>query len=418
MVKKINKEKGNKNNGRLLNVTITKNANFNNKNRSQARREKFKKNLNHNKYNVSRQQRLKQLAKEYSSKLTVKNNKKPNSDLKRSTRKHEEEIDEINAENELFRNETIENNFFNANPDSNELNEGDWNTNNINGKLLSDILFDQMNNVEENGINPKVVEAYRTVGDILKNYTSGKLPKAFNILPSTENWEELIDLTNPMSWSPQAAYEATVMFVSNLNSLLAEKFLAKVLLPAIRFDIRKNGKLNIHYYKALKKSLFKPSGFFKGIIFPIMKNASYKESAIIGSILKKCSIPNNHSSACIMKLIELKAEINLGALYFLKILLLKKYALPTIVKEKLVEYFLSFKNYPHSCPVSWHQTFLILCQIYKFDLTAKEKEDLIYLTSKVKFHHLISEEIERELSYNKTPISFNNNNLNSTMQLD
>jgi hypothetical protein len=39
----------------------------------------------------------------------------------------------------------------------------------------------------------------------------------------------------------------------------------------------------------------------------------------------------------------------------------------------------------------------------------------------VKFHHLISEEIERELSYKKMPISFNNKGntkLNTSMQLD
>jgi hypothetical protein len=30
-----------------------------------------------------------------------------------------------------------------------------------------------------------------------------------------------------------------------------------------------NGKLNVHLYEALKKSLYKPSAFFLGILFPL-----------------------------------------------------------------------------------------------------------------------------------------------------
>jgi hypothetical protein len=38
---------------------------------------------------------------------------------------------------------------------------------------------------------------------------------------------------------------------------------------------------------ALKKSIFKPSAFCKGILIPLAKIATIKESAIIGSILTK-----------------------------------------------------------------------------------------------------------------------------------
>jgi hypothetical protein len=31
-----------------------------------------------------------------------------------------------------------------------------------------------------------------SVGDILSKYRSGKLPKAFKIIPSLQNWEEVI----------------------------------------------------------------------------------------------------------------------------------------------------------------------------------------------------------------------------------
>ncbi len=37
----------------------------------------------------------------------------------------------------------------------------------------------------------------------------------------------------------------------------------------------------------VQKALFKPAGFFKGLIFPLSKDASIKEATIIGSILQK-----------------------------------------------------------------------------------------------------------------------------------
>lgn len=43
----------------------------------------------------------------------------------------------------------------------------------------------------EKQFDPKVVEVYKQVGKILSTYTSGKLPKAFKIIPSLRNWEEV-----------------------------------------------------------------------------------------------------------------------------------------------------------------------------------------------------------------------------------
>jgi hypothetical protein len=44
-----------------------------------------------------------------------------------------------------------------------------------------------------------------------------QVPKAFKIIPSLTNWEEVLFLTEPDSWTPHAVYQATRMFVSNLN---------------------------------------------------------------------------------------------------------------------------------------------------------------------------------------------------------
>lgn len=47
-------------------------------------------------------------------------------------------------------------------------------------------------------------------------------------------------------------------------------FLEGVLLDKVREDMRMNaGKLNVHLYEALKKGLYKPAAFFKGVLFPL-----------------------------------------------------------------------------------------------------------------------------------------------------
>lgn len=41
------------------------------------------------------------------------------------------------------------------------------------------------------GIKPELVELYKGVGKIMKRYTTGKIPKAFKIIPKLENWEDV-----------------------------------------------------------------------------------------------------------------------------------------------------------------------------------------------------------------------------------
>lgn len=109
----------------------------------------------------------------------------------------------------------------------------------------------------------------RRVGKLLSRYTAGKLPKAFKHIPSIQHWEEVLYLTEPENWSPNAVYQATRIFASNLGGKKAERFYRLVLLPRVREDILKNKKLHFALYQTLKKSLYKPAAFFKGILFPL-----------------------------------------------------------------------------------------------------------------------------------------------------
>ena len=110
----------------------------------------------------------------------------------------------------------------------------------------------------------------RRVGYLLSRYKSGPLPKALKILPSLPHWAQLLALTEPTRWTPHANFACTKIFVSNLKPKEVQVYLEGVLLGNVRDNIRDNGgKLNVHLYEALKKSLYKPAAFFKGILFPL-----------------------------------------------------------------------------------------------------------------------------------------------------
>jgi essential nuclear protein 1 len=94
-------------------------------------------------------------------------------------------------------------------------------------------------------LDPKVVAAYKKLGIVLRSYRSGKLPKAFKVIPMVSNWEELLFLTTPDRWSRHAVYEATKIFASNLNAKMAQRFYSVVLLPSVRKNIAQYKKLAV-----------------------------------------------------------------------------------------------------------------------------------------------------------------------------
>ncbi|XP_052395124.1 bystin [Carassius gibelio] len=245
-------------------------------------------------------------------------------------------------------------------------------------------------------LDPRVVEVYRGVNKVLSKYRSGKLPKAFKIIPALSNWEQVLYLTEPETWTAAAMYQATRIFSSNLKERMAQRFYNLVLLPRIRDDIAEFKRLNFHLYSALKKALFKPGAWFKGILLPLCESGTctLREAIIIGSIITRCSIPVLHSSAAMLKIAEM--EYNGANSIFLRLLLDKKYALPFRVLDALVAHFLSFRADKRMLPVLWHQSLLTLVQRYKADLSSEQKEALLDLL-KVQTHVQISSEIRREL---------------------
>jgi essential nuclear protein 1 len=231
-------------------------------------------------------------------------------------------------------------------------------------RTLADIILDKLNDKEREvasadataeqytHIPSKVADVYGAVGKLLAHYKSGKLPKALKMLPHLKNWEHVLWLTRPDTWSAAATFACTRIFASNLNEKMAQRFFNIVLLEKCRDDIRTNNKLNYYLYMALKKALYKPAAFYKGLLLPLAMSHSctLREATIIGSVVGKVSIPGNHSAAVLLKLAEMPYSGSTSL--FIKVLLMKKYALPRRVLDALTQHFCSFENEARVLPVS------------------------------------------------------------------
>lgn len=260
--------------------------------------------------------------------------------------------------------------------------------------------FSEADGMKFQDLDPRVKSMYQGVSMVLQRYRSGKLPKAFKLIPSLQNWEQILYITNPERWSAAAMYAGTRIFTSNLTEKMAQRFFNLVLLPRVRDDIAEYKKLNFHLYQALRKALFKPGAFFKGFLLPLCESGtcSLREAIIVGSVLARCSIPVLHSAAAILKL----AEMNYSGAnsIFLRIFFDKKYALPYRVVDAAVHHFIKFQMDPREMPVLWHQAMLTFCQRYKADLSSEQKEAMLQLLT-VHKHHTLTPEIRREILHSR-----------------
>ncbi|CAM9649782.1 unnamed protein product [Ectocarpus sp. 13 AM-2016] len=281
-------------------------------------------------------------------------------------------------------------------------------------RSLADIIMDKIREKEEGEtkaagmgggdededgmprLPPKVVEVYGAIGKMLKSYTAGKLPKAFKIIPSLTNWEQVLWLTRPEQWSSHAMLAATKIFASNFNAKMAQRFYNVFLLEACRTDILENRRLNYHLYEALRKSVYKPAAFYKGMLLPLASagDCTLREAAIFASVLSRVTIPANHSAVALLKLAQL--PYNGATSLFIRVLLNKKYALPYKVIDSLVDHFMTFTTETRVLPVLWHQSLLVFAQRYRGDITRADKDRLKELL-KTQQHHQITPEVRRQL---------------------
>jgi essential nuclear protein 1 len=83
-------------------------------------------------------------------------------------------------------------------------------------------------------------------------------------------------LTKPEEWTPHAMFQATRIFVSNLKPKMAQRFLNLILMDAVRADMQLTKKVNPHLYAALKKALYKPAAWFKGLLLPLCEGMCFR----------------------------------------------------------------------------------------------------------------------------------------------
>jgi len=272
-----------------------------------------------------------------------------------------------------------------------------------NAAIVQKVPQDRHNPDPALGLNPKAVEVYTKLGVWLRTYKSGSLPKPFKVIPSLPMWARMLALTQPENWSPHACRAATRIFISNMKPPQAQLFLSVVLLDAIREDIQKNKKLNPQYYESLKRALFKPGAFFKGLIFPMLdQGCSLKEAAIVASVLAKTKVPVLHASAALLRIAEM--DYTGPNSLFIRVLIDKKFELPYKVVDALVFHFIRLSNTykaksrgdASQLPVLWHQSLLVFAQRYSSDLTPDQKNALLDVIRATP-HPQISPEIRREL---------------------
>ncbi|KAF8639711.1 hypothetical protein AX17_000973 [Amanita inopinata Kibby_2008] len=274
---------------------------------------------------------------------------------------------------------------------------------NLNAAVIQRVEQDKENPDPALGLDPRVVESYRTVGLLLRTYRSGPLPKIFKVIPSLPAWARILALTSPENWSPHACRVATRIFISSMKPPQAQLFLNVVLLDAIRSDIQENKKLNVHYYESLKRALYKPGAFFKGIVFPMLdQGPTLKEAAIVASVLAKTKVPVLHASAALLRIAEM--DYSGPNSLFIRVLIDKKFELPYKVIDALVFHFIHLSNTykarsradSDKLPVLWHQSLLVFAQRYASDLTPDQKDALLDVV-RANPHPGISPEIRREV---------------------
>lgn len=55
--------------------------------------------------------------------------------------------------------------------------------------------FSEAGSLQMQDIDPRVKQMYEGVKEVLRKYRSGKLPKAFKIIPKLRNWEQILYIT-------------------------------------------------------------------------------------------------------------------------------------------------------------------------------------------------------------------------------
>mmetsp|Transcript_7567 Transcript_7567/g.11392 ORF Transcript_7567/g.11392 Transcript_7567/m.11392 type:complete len:350 (-) Transcript_7567:16-1065(-) len=271
--------------------------------------------------------------------------------------------------------------------------------------MYANLMFDRMAEIEESIPTTRTesndYDALRKLAPELKKFTHGKLPREITNLVKDGDWNESLQHTRILDWSPHAFLEITKLFVSNLKERDLSGFHKSVLLPIFlchTATAHSEGKQALHQsrYQAIQKALFKPGAFLDGFLMPICteSNINSRQALIIGSILQKSRFPKEVAVTTIRMITKL--PFSAATTLLLRSLIEKKYHFETEVVEELCTYFANYAASDEKMPVLWNQLFLSFVKIYASQIPTKHVLD-IKRTADKHFHENISPGIHRAL---------------------
>lgn len=160
------------------------------------------------------------------------------------------------------------------------------------------------------------------------------------------------------------------------------------LLPRVLDDIMEFRKLNVHLFAAMKKAVYKPAAFVKGILLPLCSSDSFSLNTahVIRGVLNSVSLPVFHAATAMIKISHL--PISSPVSYVLTGMIYKRYTLPTLAISELLKYFNKFEPDEENefMPLSLNSCIHAFVQLYKLELSPEQRDQLVHLM-KVCFKH-------------------------------
>lgn len=247
--------------------------------------------------------------------------------------------------------------------------------------------------------DPKLMEVYRTLADLLRIYQVGKLPKAMNILASqtVAGWQELIEVTQPNNWTPAALKAVTNLFVNTASDGKCRKFFHDVLLEQVRRLLEGEKKVHRNVWDALIAASRRPKPFVYAILLPMAESTeiSRKEARAISYIVTRSRLPRAFSNQFLVYITREGVEVSPTKTLFIARFVAKGQVLAIAAIDGILSYFLAYRGIQEEQPLIWHQALFTFVKNYGAELLPNQRDELEDLMNIHK--HKIDDEIRRVL---------------------
>ncbi|KAI8985823.1 Bystin-domain-containing protein [Pilobolus umbonatus] len=229
--------------------------------------------------------------------------------------------------------------------------------------------------------NTRVIHIYKKMAVFLSQYHTGIIPKSFQVIPYLSNWVDILFLTSPTTWTSQATYEATKIFMSHIKAKQIQQFFQYVLLERVRSNINSNNGqyMDIPLSAAVMKGLTCYGQFLRGFLIPLCEsdNFNMNEATLIGAILAQINLSGLHAATTLLYLSQIPFTV--PSCLFILIFLEKKENLPFRVIHLLVQYFIELMDEVRDLPLIWYQALYSFVDSYVIEMVNEQKLGLLKL---------------------------------------